>query len=1052
MKFSSTKRLGKTLAVAAALALAASGCTKPANNESDPSAFTNRPQNYDRFIAILKLNTPSLLATATKSGTEVLIDEAQKAIIVAEQDALIAELQTLSPDIQVLYKYRMVLNAVAIVAPKSLENKFRAITSVSYVERESSFDRLAPVAIAANPSELENDGLELLNSVSWIGGLKARNDLGINGTGTSVGIIDTGIDYTHKMFGGAGTELAYTENNPDVIEEGSFPTAKIVGGIDLVGTAYNSASPDFSQHVPIADNDPIDEAGHGTHVAGTVAGIGDGAETYTGVAPSAVLHSIKVFGKDGSTGDAVVIAALEYAADPNADMAADDRLDVINMSLGSSYGSPHILYTEAVANLVKGDVVVVASAGNSGGTNDYIVGAPSTSDKAISVAASIDNMDHNWKFGAVAFKNPAGTRILAEAIEATFSKPIAVAGDIKGKLVYIGLAAADLTDEQKAAVKDNVAFIDRGAAPFADKTRRAAEAGAIGVVVANNVDGNAFVMGGEGSFDIPAIMISKTLGDGFKADLTSGDVAIEFKTPEKIEKPELIDTLTSFSSRGPRSVDGSIKPEVTAPGSNIISAKMGAGDKGVKFSGTSMAAPHIAGVAALLKQKYPELLVEQIKSLIVSTAVSIDDAGGKVYPVAHMGAGRVQTFEAASAKATFEPTTVSLGEVLVETAKTLRKELVVSNLSAEPMTLNLTAIVDNGLEVSMPASVTLAAGSSEKISLKIKITPPADHRDASIELDGFIKVTGDTVNYQIPVLAVVNKTGRVIAKTLKISATSSADDLNAVTELKLENKGNTAGDALIFNLLGKDGRKDNRANPDRNGICDLESAGWRVVKKTVDGAEVELLQIAVKLYNPVTTWHLCEASILIDGNNDGIPDQELLGTYLETLSGNAAQNGAFYSLLTDAGKMRDIRTDYEAAFPEGPSADYSPAILDAQELTAYSHSTLVVVNADLSKLAKTAEGDLKIKVAIIAEPSAPEGDDFLGNQEKWITLTPKAAGAAYIDLPEVVTIAAGETKSVSFTRGAAAGNAVVYMPYNRSNNSAITRDDQSKVLRPYYAN
>jgi minor extracellular serine protease Vpr len=1050
MKIKLTNKFSKALALLFSLALTVTAC-KPSDDESDPSAFSNRPQNYDRFIAVLKLKNPSLLATSKKVGTDVVVDETLKTAIASEQDQLIAELNALSPDIQVLYKYKMVLNAIAIVAPKHLEDKFRKLTSVSYVERENRFERMAPVSVANNDSALESGSLELLNSVSWIGGTKTRSDLNLDGAGTSVGIIDTGIDYTHKMFGGPGTPLAFTDNNPDLLESGSFPTSRVIGGIDLVGTVFDSSSPNFAQHIPIPDNDPIDEGGHGTHVAGTVAGLGDGTETYTGVAPSTLLHAIKVFGKDGSTGDAVVIAALEYSADPNGDSNTDDRLDVVNMSLGSSYGTPHVLYTEAVENLVKGDVVVVASAGNSGGTNDYIVGAPSTSDKAISVAASIDNMDHNWKFAAVAFKTPAGVRILSEAMEASFAKPIATSGQVTGKLVYLGLAAADLTPEQKAAVKDNVAFIDRGKVAFSEKARRAAEAGAIGVVVANNVDGDAFVMGGDGSFEIPAIMITKTLGDRLKADLPAGAVIIEFKTVDKFERPELIDTLTSFSSRGPRSVDGFIKPEVAAPGSNIISAQMGAGDKGIKFSGTSMAAPHIAGVAALLKQKYPTLTVDQIKSLIVSTAVSIDNQAAVVYPIAHMGAGRVQTFEAASAKIVFSPATISLGEVAVETGKTVRKEITISNITDAPVTVNLAPAVDVGLSVGLASSLTLSAGESKVLPVTIKITPPADNRDASFELDGFIKVTGDGVSHQIPVLAVVNKTGRLNARSLNVLATSSSDDLDAASELTVENKGETAGEALIFNLLGKDGRKESsRANIARNTICDLESAGWRVLKKSVDGAEVELLQVALKLYSPVTTWHLCEASILIDGNGDGVADQELLGTNLQTLSGNAAQNSQFFSVLTDASKLRDIRRTFEQAFPSVTSADYSAAILDGQELLAYNHSSLIVVSADLSKLAKTAAGDLKVKVAIIAESTTPEGDDFLGNQDKWITLEPKARSGAFYDFPEIVSIDAGSSQKISLTRGAGKGNAVIYMPYNKANYGQTGSDAQSKVLKPVY--
>ena len=91
---------------------------------------------------------------------------------------------------------------------------------------------------------------------------------------------------------------------------------------------------------------PLDEAGHGSHVAGTIAGHGDGVNTYDGVAPAADLYAIKVFGAKGSTSDEIVIAALEYAIDPSGDLSFDKQMDVVNLSLGSDHGNPHIMYTK----------------------------------------------------------------------------------------------------------------------------------------------------------------------------------------------------------------------------------------------------------------------------------------------------------------------------------------------------------------------------------------------------------------------------------------------------------------------------------------------------------------------------------------------------------------------------------------------------------------------------------------------------------------------------------------------------------------------------------
>ena len=128
------------------------------------------------------------------------------------------------------------------------------------------------------------------------------------------------------------------------------------------------------------------------------------------------------------------------------------------------------------------------AAGNAG-HNPYIVGSPSTTDEAISVAASVDNMDHNYKFAAVAFKTTNHEKLLAQAIEAGTTISIEEAGDVTGRLVYAGAAEADLSDELKAKLIGNVALIDRGFVSFDDKIKRAQDAGAIAVVVANNAGG-----------------------------------------------------------------------------------------------------------------------------------------------------------------------------------------------------------------------------------------------------------------------------------------------------------------------------------------------------------------------------------------------------------------------------------------------------------------------------------------------------------------------------------------------------------------------------------
>jgi subtilisin family serine protease len=1022
--------------------LALTGCTAP--NTSDTTAITNRPQQYDQIIAIIRLKNPPALATASKDaeGNNVLNpDDLQR--IEAEQTAMLATLTAMSDKIEVLNRYKLVLNGITILAPRELEEKLRTLASTSYVEREQRFMRLR--------NELDDEPANStaanfpggVTSTSFIGATDAHAALGITGAGTTVGVIDTGIDYTHAMFGGAGTEDAFRTNNPDVVEDGTFPTAKVVGGIDLVGKEYDSGSPIFGRHIPKPDADPIDEGGHGSHVAGTVAGLGDGTNSYTGVAPNALLHSIKVFGADGSTGDAVIIASLEYAADPNGDGTLSDQLDVVNLSLGSGYGTPHILYSEAMKNLASSGTITVASAGNSG-HDSYIVGAPGTTAEAISVAASIDGMDHNWKFDASRLTLGDGTSLLVEAVEAPWAKPVDESDGIGGTLVYIGLAAAPLPDDLRQQLNGNVALIDRGQVAFCEKAKNATDAGATGIVVANNVPGNAFIMGGDCSYNVPAIMVSQNIGDQIKARANAGASSIVFKSGDKIEKPELVDTLTAFSSRGPRSIDALIKPEVAAPGYNITSAKMGGGVATARLNGTSMAAPHVAGLAALVKERFPALTPAESKSVIVNQAKLINDEQGQQYPVAMQGAGRIDAMASLQAKIVAIPSTISLGAILVEQSKTVRQELSIKALDATVTEVSLEVIADEGLAVQVPATVA----TNSTFTIKATITPQFGDA-ASKELDGFVLVkNGEATLAKIPLLAVARKAARISASSVAIAASSPADAAGAVASVTLTNAGKTSGQALPFNLLASDQRKDEaRQNSLRNPICDLQSVGYRVIEKD----SVKYLQVGVKLYNPVTTWHLCEISIQIDANGDGKADQELLGTYAKTLTENAAQNNMFLSILTDAEKMRSIRTEYEQNWPAQTTQNYTAAIVDTQDFKFYDQGTIAVVTADVSKLAQTANGDLQVKVAVLTDISSPESDDFVADhQNRWKTLSLDADGAGFVQLPETIDLAAGATQSIEFVKGGGSQRLLMLLPHNQSNESAVRADEQQKILRNTY--
>ncbi len=1072
-KYTRLVTLTVSVTALAATALLASGCTSKDSGVAQPFSFTQdvsaifstRPSVTTHAFFLVKMQRPPLMTSLTQKDGHSVVDAKELKSITDEQNELLLKIQALSTDIKVVYRYRMVLNGLAIVAPTSLVDKIGALGGVAHIEAAGNFERPVLPQEETPATGLLASTVKDRNSVKFIGAEDAHAR-GVRGQGMKVGIIDTGVDYTHAMFGGAGTEAAFKAVKPNEPDAG-FPNARVVGGVDLVGTSYNSAAVDFLKTVPLLDQNPIDEAGHGTHVAGTVAGRGDGINTYDGVAPDALLYALKVFGSEGSTGDTVVIAAMEFSADPNGDADLTDKLDVVNLSLGSGYGSGHILYSEAIRNLSAGGTTVVASGGNSGDT-PYIVGSPGVTEEAISVAASVDDMDQNWKFRAAKFTTVDKPEILVEAIEGTIAKPLKDSGSVVGPLVYAGLAAEDFPPELALKIAGKIAFIDRGSVTFVEKIKRAQNAGAIGVVIANSQPGEPIAMGGDdkNKFTIPAMMVTLDFGKEIKAGLAKGDVTAELTTSIMIERPELIDTMAGFSSKGPRSIDALLKPEISAPGSQIISAKMGGGAEGTPMSGTSMAAPHMAGVMALMKQTHPTFLPVQLKSLVMATSKTMVDREKKMYPIARQGAGRVQVIKALDAPLTAIPSSISLGEVTVEARKTMQRSLQIANISTAPLKLTVAlAESTKGLTLTSAKTIDIAAGTATALDLRFTIDLASINNalkpNSSNEISGFVLFSdakGEVA--RVPVIAIANKVSQVRADSLLVRSTSMADSQGAAVDLTLVNKSANAGDAYAFNFIARDERKEDAGHdPFRSKICDLQASGYRVIEKN----GVPTLQIAAKVFEPMTTWDLCEISVLIDSDSDHEADQELVGIKQDHLEGLTAKT--FASVLIDAKAARDIRKAYEAAMmappvepapgqekPKPPVLSYVPAIVALTPMPTFDHSTIAILEVPVSDLKLKSSGDLAVRIATSAQSgSVIEPDDFLTKDpKKWKALNVSLGGQGYTDLLEKFTLAAGETKTVSFTKGAGGESLLLLYPGGRPVVGGSIRDSQAEIVRPKF--
>lgn len=581
--------------------------------------------------------------------------------------------------------------------------------------------------------------------VQYIGGSEAWTGAdGKTGTGVKVAVIDTGLDYLHANFGGPGTKAAFDADNHTIVEPGSFPTAKVIAGTDLVGDNYDSASSDPAQLVRHPDPDPIDCNGHGSHVAGTVAGFGvtDDGNRYPGpynssiygsnnfrigpgVAPEAKLMIYRVFGCEGSTDEATLVGAINQAVLEGA--------DVINMSLGSPFGRTDEPSAAASDNAALAGTVVVTSAGNSG-ANGYIVGAPSVANRAISVAA-VDASGATFP-GADIVLNTGKT---IQAINANNGGPLPPANT---PIVVLrnpdGTVSLGCNKAEYAVAANAIAVVQRGTCARVARAVFGQQAGAKAVIMINNssafppfegkITGNPDT-GEKYDVTIPFLGVRGVLGpaatqDGDDLILATTAVSI---TAATVPNPGY-QTLTSFSSGGPRNVDSAQKPDVAAPGQSVVSTGSGTGNDTATISGTSMAAPMTAGAAALVTQAHPTWDTDSIKAALMNTA---GKAGGPALNVRVGGAGVVQVQKAVNSKVIATTTggtdTLSFGYEALSGAYNETLKLTLKNTSGSDVSYNLTATgAALGLGISFsPSSVTVPANSSVDVDVNASMSAAA---------------------------------------------------------------------------------------------------------------------------------------------------------------------------------------------------------------------------------------------------------------------------------------------------------------------------------------
>ncbi|UAL46432.1 S8 family serine peptidase [Sutcliffiella horikoshii] len=583
-----------------------------------------------------------------KPAKTAVVEEAAKgkkvSLADAEQKADAAH-ETFKKDLQSIYQedvkkkkdfykikrsYKHSLNGVSMELPS---NKVEALLQSKVVKAVWSNET---VQVEPPVEQKSSDNTTETKRLTFPGVDQLHHE-GLTGKGIKVGVIDTGIDYNHPDLKDAykgGYDFVDNDNDPMETTYDDWKKSGYAEINPLTGSTY------YTQH--------------GTHVAGIIAGQGKNNADYavTGVAPEADIYAYRVLGQYGSGSTEAILAAI--------DRAVLDGMDVINLSLGRSYNDPLYVTSMALNHAVMAGVTSVVSAGNSGDSM-YTLGSPGTAALAITVGASDTPETIETSKGTLEDVT-ADLKLLAKSLDDKVE-------ELKGHslpIIYAGFGAA--SDFNNKDVNGKIVLVDRGILTLDAKIKEAQKHGAKAVLMANNIQGEGFIPSylGEGYGMIPTFSLSYEQGTMLKQKANGTS---EFSFDEIGEVVTEGNKLASFSSRGPARTTYDIKPEVIAPGVSVFSTvpsymhgedQIGNYQYAYKrLSGTSMASPNVAGVAALLLQANPDFTPEQVKQVLMNTA---DPLNGE-YSVYEVGAGVVNPYEAIHSQSRIEVSDETQGQL-----------------------------------------------------------------------------------------------------------------------------------------------------------------------------------------------------------------------------------------------------------------------------------------------------------------------------------------------------------------------------------------------------
>jgi minor extracellular serine protease Vpr len=699
------------------------------------------------------------LAAARGHGLSTRGAEARLDVAVRSSRSYVARLQRVQsaavntlhhsiPSARVSRRFQVVLNGLTVDLPA---RRLTALAKLSFVRR------IYPSA---------GYRLTLNESAALTGASALWAATGARGDGVKIAVVDDGIDQAHPFF------ASNTYNYPPGYPKGAagYTTPKVI-----VARAFPGPGSGRPGRLPLDRRASF----HGTHVAGIAAGnsgtSSPGSRSHpptanlTGVAPRAYVGNYRVFNVPTRIGHVAntpeIVAAFEAAV--------RDGMDVVNFSGGSAETDPPTdALIEATNNVAAAGVVPVISAGNS---RDDIglgsVGSPSTAPEAISVAAVSNVHVFGPALTVQDGRAPSTLRQVPFRISAQYrafndweraDRTLTDVGSIVGtdgrpvERRLCGVTHPNALDSKlpRGSLSGQIAVVFRGGCAIFTKALRAEAAGAIGMVLVDNRAGEPNSIPLE--LPIAGGMISDLDGARLRDFLASvgGRASARFNFNPLETKTGRPGVITSFSSAGPTAFGHRLKPDLAAPGGEILSSTLPefAGALYAPFDGTSMAAPHAAGAAALLVQRHPAWTPRQVKSALVSTAgpAWADTGRTSEASVLLAGGGLVNVQAADSPELFTDPSSLSFGDLNVNGGaqqRTLLLSISDAGGGAGPWAVEVhPQSGSSGATVSVPGFATLSPGGTADLA----VTAGASAQAAAGDDYGFIVLRRGTVTRRVP--------------------------------------------------------------------------------------------------------------------------------------------------------------------------------------------------------------------------------------------------------------------------------------------------------------